>query len=148
MAHAHSADHSPDHSSGHAAPAGGHGEGVQHPIKIYLWIWLLLFVFSTFSYLVDFYRLQGYLRWTLIIVFMLLKAGFIVAIFMHMAWERLALKLAILVPPLALLVLVGLMAIEGDYTFVTRLKAFVQEAQAPAGHPKAEHDAAPAAEHP
>ena len=33
-------------------------------------------------------------------LFMLLKAGFIVAIFMHMAWERLALKFAILVPPL------------------------------------------------
>jgi len=29
----------------------------------------------------------------LIITFMLLKAGLIVAIFMHMAWERLALKL-------------------------------------------------------
>ena len=71
-------------------------EGQQHPIKIYLWIWLLLFVFSTFSYLVDYFQLQGYLRWTLIILFMLLKAGFIVAIFMHMAWERLALKLAIL----------------------------------------------------
>ncbi len=144
MAHAQSADH----STAHAAPAGGHGEGVQHPIKVYLWIWLLLFVFSTFSYLVDFFQLQGYLRWTLIIIFMLLKAGFIVAIFMHMAWERLALKLAILVPPLALLVLVGLMAIEGDYTFATRLKAFVQEAQKPGGHHKAEHDAAPAAEHP
>ena len=37
----------------------------------------------------------------------LLKAGFIVAIFMHMAWERLALKLAILLPPLCLLVLIG-----------------------------------------
>ena len=40
------------------------------------------------------------LRWTLILLFMFLKAGFIVAIFMHMNWERLALKLAILVPPL------------------------------------------------
>jgi cytochrome c oxidase subunit 4 len=120
------------HSEHHAAPAAAahptahHGEGgQQHPIKIYLWIWLLLFVFSAFSYMVDYFQLQGYLRWTLIIVFMLLKAGFIVAIFMHMAWERLALKLAILVPPLALLVLVGLMAIEGDYTFLTRLASFV-----------------------
>jgi cytochrome c oxidase subunit IV len=65
---------------------------------------------------------------------MLLKAGFIVAIFMHMAWERLALKLAILVPPLALMVLLGLMAIEGDYTFVTRLQAFVQQMQTPGEH--------------
>jgi cytochrome c oxidase subunit IV len=101
-------------------------EGQQHPIKIYLWIWLLLFVLSTFSYLVDYYHLEGYLRWTLIIIFMLLKAGFIVAIFMHMAWERLALKFAILVPPLCLLILIGFMAVEGDYTFLTRGAAFLR----------------------
>ena len=47
------------------------------------------------------------------------------AIFMHVAWERLALKLVILVPPLALLVLIALMAIEGDYTFLTRMASFV-----------------------
>jgi cytochrome c oxidase subunit 4 len=110
------------HAAGHSQ---AHAEGQQHPIRVYLWIWLLLFVFSTFSYLVDYFQLHGMLRWSLIIIFMLLKAGFIVAIFMHMAWERLALKLAILVPPLALLVLVGLMAIEGDYTFLTRIASFV-----------------------
>jgi cytochrome c oxidase subunit 4 len=96
----------------------------QHPIRIYLWIWLLLFVFSSFSYMVDYFKVQGVLRWTLIITFMLLKAGFIVGIFMHMAWERLALKLAILIPPLCLLILVGLMVAEGDYTFLTRWTSF------------------------
>lgn len=96
----------------------------QHPIRIYLLIWGLLFVFSAMSYMVDYFRLQGHLRWTLIIVFMLIKAGFIVAIFMHLAWERLALKLVVLVPPLALLILIGLMAVEGDYTFLTRLASF------------------------
>jgi cytochrome c oxidase subunit IV len=45
---------------------------------------------------------------------------------MHMAWERLALKFAILVPPLCLLVLIGLMAIEGDYTFLTRLTTLLK----------------------
>jgi cytochrome c oxidase subunit IV len=108
----------------HSAPAG-HGEGQQHPIRIYLWIWLLLFVLSTCSYMVDYFQLHGVLRWGLIILFMLLKAGFIVAIFMHMSWERLALKLAILVPPLGLLVLIGLMVVEGKYTFLTRWAAFV-----------------------
>ena len=140
MAHGHSAE------AVHA-PAGGHGEGVQHPIRIYLWIWALLFVFSTFSYLVDYFRLQGMLRWSLFIIFMLLKAGFIVAIFMHMEWERLALKLAILVPPLALLVLVGLMAIEGDYTFLTRLQSFVHEVQKPSAHAGGHAAEQPAAEH-
>jgi len=113
-------------AAGHAAAAVHEkGEGQQHPLAIYLWIWALLFVFSTFSYLIDYFHLHGYLRWSLIITFMLLKAGFIVAIFMHMAWERLALKFAILIPPLCLLVLIGLMAIEGDYTFLTRLGSFL-----------------------
>jgi cytochrome c oxidase subunit 4 len=120
------ADAPVDHSSVPAAGHGAHAEGQQHPIKLYLAIWVLLFVFSAFSYMVDYFQLQGALRWTLILVFMMLKASFIVAIFMHMAWERLALKLAILVPPLALLILIGLMAIEGDYTFLTRLASFVK----------------------
>jgi cytochrome c oxidase subunit IV len=96
----------------------------QHPISIYLWIWGLLFVFSAFSYAVDILDFQGMLRWSLIIIFMLLKAGFIVAIFMHMAWERLALIYAILGPPVVILVLLGLMAIEGDYTEITRIQFF------------------------
>jgi len=98
--------------------------GQQHPIGLYLKIWLLLFVLSTFSYLVDYFQLQGMLRWGLILIFMFLKAGLIVAVFMHMAWERLALVYAITLPPLALLVLVGLMWAEADYTFVTRLLFF------------------------
>jgi cytochrome c oxidase subunit IV len=97
-----------------------HAQGQQHPVGLYLKIWGLLFVLSTLSYLVDYYQFVGYLRWTLIIIFMLLKAGLIVAIFMHMAWERLALVYAILVPPLCLLVLVGLMAAEADYIFLSR----------------------------
>ena len=126
-------DHAAHSAHAPAAHATDHGEGgQQHPIKLYLWIWGLLFVLSAFSYMVDYFRVQGYLRWTLIIIFMLLKAGFIIAIFMHMKWERLGLKLAILTPPLALLVLIGLMAVEGDYTFLTRLASFGKEAFAPA----------------
>jgi caa(3)-type oxidase subunit IV len=112
--------------SGHGQADQGHTEGQQHPIRVYLWIWALLFVFSTFSYMVDYFQLHGMLRWTLIILFMLIKAGFIVAIFMHLKWERLALKFVILVPPLCLLVLIGLMAIEGTHTFATRWAAFVR----------------------
>ena len=92
----------------------------EHPIGLYLSVWILLFVLSGMSYAVDYFQLQGMLRWTLIIFFMLLKAGLIVAVFMHMKWERLALIYAILLPPGALLVLVALMAWEADYTFFTR----------------------------
>jgi cytochrome c oxidase subunit IV len=100
------------------APHGS--EGQQHPLGIYFKIWGLLFVLSTASYLVDYFHLQGYLRWGLIIAFMLLKAGLIVAVFMHMLWERLALVYAIVVPPLLLMVLLGIGAFEADYTFLTR----------------------------
>lgn len=106
----------------------------EHPIKIYFLIWGLLFVLSFFSYMVDYLDIQGMLRWFLIVLFMLLKAGFIVAIFMHMAWERLALKLAILVPPVALMVLVWLMVFEADYTFLTRIVFFGEGAPLPMHH--------------
>ncbi len=96
----------------------------QHPLSIYITVWVLLFILSGFSYAVDYYHLEGTLRWTLILLFMFLKAGAIIAIFMHMAWERLALIYAILVPPLCLLVFIALMAIEGDYTFLARLVTF------------------------
>ncbi|MBY5809429.1 cytochrome C oxidase subunit IV family protein [Rhizobium leguminosarum] len=98
--------------------------GQQHPIRLYLFVWGLLFVLSAFSYMVDYLGIQGYLRWTLILIFMMLKAGLIVAIFMHMAWERLALVYAILLPPLLVLVFVALMVSEADYTIFTRLAFF------------------------
>ena len=115
-----------------------HTEGQQHPIGVYLWIWGLLFVLSTFSYLVDYFHFHGLLRWSLIVLFMLLKAGLIVAIFMHMAWERLALVYAILVPTGALLVLIGMMSLEGNYTFLTRGTYFSQSQQQVAAPHKAE----------
>ncbi len=97
-----------------------HAEGQQHPISGYFKVWGWLFVLSTFSYLVDYFHLESYLRWTLILVFMVLKAGLIVAFFMHMRWERFALIYAILVPPVLVLVFVFLMTFEADYTFFTR----------------------------
>jgi caa(3)-type oxidase subunit IV len=102
-----------------------HAEGQQHPLGVYFKVWALLFVLSTFSYLVDFYHVEGYLRWTLILIFMFLKAGFIIAIFMHIKWERLALSYAILGPTVLLLVFIGIMTYESDYTFMTREIFFV-----------------------
>jgi cytochrome c oxidase subunit IV len=117
------------HATAHAGEriqpqARTHAEGQQHPIRLYLVVWSWLFVLSAFSYLVDYFHLEGNLRWSLILLFMMLKAGLIVAVFMHMAWERLALVYAILVPPLALLVFVGIMALESDYTLFTRYVFF------------------------
>ena len=99
----------------------------EHPIGVYLKIWILLFVLSTFSYMVDWYQLQGFWRWTLILLFMFLKAGFIIAIFMHLQWERLSLKYVLFVPLIAIVLLILLMSIEGDYTNLTRLIFFDRE---------------------
>lgn len=96
----------------------------QPPIKLYLVVWAWLFGLSTCSYLVDYFGFEGYLRWFLILLFMSLKAGLIIAVFMHMAWERLALIYAILIPPGAVLVFVAIMALESDYTHFTRLMFF------------------------
>jgi len=130
------------HADAHDAHADvqpeAHVHGQQHPLGIYFKIWGLLFVLSIGSYLVDYFHFQGLLRWFLIVVFMLLKAGLIVAVFMHMVWERLALMYAIVVPPLLLLVLLGISALEGRYTFDTRGTFF--------GHPTTTAPA-PAAKH-
>jgi len=107
-----------------APPPKIEAHGQQHPLKLYFTVWILLFVLSAGSYAVDYFNFQGYSRWTLIIVFMLLKAGLIVSVFMHMAWERLALVYAILLPPLAVLVFMGMMAFESVYTNVTRILFF------------------------
>lgn len=115
-------------------------DGQQHPLGIYFAIWVLLFVLSGLSYASDFLP-DGYFRWGVILALMFAKAGFIVAIFMHMKWERLALIITVLGPPAVLLVLIGLMAVEGAYVNDTRDEYFSAPIQ-PAGHHGAE-----AAEH-
>ena len=119
-------------------------EGQEHPISVYLKIWILLFVLSIFSYMVDFYQLQGWLRWSLILIFMFLKAGFIMAIFMHMVWERMALVVALLSPMIAVLVFIAIMGYESEYTQASR-DVFFDDGKpdkvlaVPDGADKAEH---------
>ena len=124
-------EHAGEHhtSTSTAAPSGAQGQ--QHPLGIYFKIWGLLFVLSIASYMVDYFQFQGLLRWSLIVVFMLLKAGLIVSVFMHMMWERLALMYVIVVPPLLLLVLMGIGIFEAEYTFATRGTFFGTGAQLP-----------------
>lgn len=114
----------PEHGRIATAPAAdAHGHS-HHPISVYLKVWGYLFVLSAMSYMVDYFHVQGVLRWSLILIFMMLKAGLIVAVFMHMVWERLALIYAVLVPPLCLIAMVAIMLIESNYTFWTRILFF------------------------
>ena len=111
-------------------------EGQQHPLKIYWIMWGALFVLSGISYWTDFWP-DGPLRTGAILTLMMLKAGGIVWIFMHMGWERLALKTAIIGPPVVILVLIWLMAVEGMYIEDTRVEYYGEstfEPQEPAHH--------------
>lgn len=114
-------------------------EGQQHPLKIYYIMWGALFVLSGFSYATDFMD-DGALRTFFILLFMMLKATGIVWIFMHMGWERLALKLAILGPPVAIMVLIWLMSVEGFYVEDTRTEYYGQSTFEPESP---HHEAAP-----
>jgi caa(3)-type oxidase subunit IV len=118
MNHASHAEAAHDHHAVKVAPPVEHAV---HPLGVYFKVWGLLFVLSALSYAVDYFAVEGVARWVLILTFMVLKAGLIVAVFMHMVWERMALIYAILVPPLALGTLIWLMWIESDYTFWTRI---------------------------
>ena len=100
-------------------------EASTHKIGIYMWIWGLLFVLSFFSYMVDWYNFQGLLRWSLILIFMFLKAGLIMAFFMHLFWERYALVNVLLWPMTAIACFIFLMTAEFEYTLFSRAFYFV-----------------------
>jgi cytochrome c oxidase subunit 4 len=113
-----------DITSTQAAAASDEAGHQQHPLKVYFIVWGLLFVLSAASYMVDFIGFESYLRWTLILIFMVVKASLIIAFFMHLKWERLALSYAVLLPPIAVLVFVAIMAFESDYTLFARIEYF------------------------
>lgn len=100
-------------------------EAQSHPLGIYFWIWGWLFVLSVGSYMTDIIAMNDYLKWTLITLFMFAKAGLIMAVFMHMIWERLSLTMVILVPPGVLLVAIAIFALEAEYTISSRLEYFL-----------------------
>ena len=112
------------HGHGHAAAAdaGGHQ---QHPLRVYFVVWIWLFILSFFSYMVDYLQFQGMLRWSLILLFMVLKAGLIMAIFMHMVWERPSLVYAIVLPVVALVAFMLIMTFEASYVHLMRVLHFV-----------------------
>lgn len=124
MAEATAYGHGADHGQAQAGAPAAEDQHQEHPVRIYLIVWGWLFVLSACSYLVDYMGFEGYLRWSLILVFMVLKAGLIVAVFMHMVWERAALSYAILLPPVAVLVFVAIMILESEYTEMTRMTFF------------------------
>ncbi len=95
------------------------------PIALFLKVWALLFVLSFFSYLVEYFGVQGFWRWTLVLFFMVLKAWVILEVFMHFKWEHLSLRMLLLLPTLVIFVLVAISAIEGNHIENLRLNYFM-----------------------
>ena len=114
----------PDEETHAPAGQGATDAHPQHPLGMYFKVWGLLFLLSAFSYMVDLFHLQGAVRWALILALMAAKAALIVAVFMHLRWERLALICVFVIPPLALLVLAAMMVLESDYVFASRTLYF------------------------
>jgi cytochrome c oxidase subunit IV len=102
----------------------------------YVKVWGMLFVLAAMAYGVGAFNVQGPLRWILLIVLMLLQAGLIVSMLMHLVWERLALVFAIILPPTLLITLIGIGALDGLSTVSTR-NIFFSAGAAPAS--SAEH---------
>lgn len=92
------------------------GEAQAHPIRVYLYVWGLLFVLSVFSYMVDFFHVEPIgLKWFLLIAFAVAKSGLIITYFMHVRWERLSLVYTIALPPLLVFALTIFAMSEGSY---------------------------------
>lgn len=99
-------------------------EGHNQPLKVYFWVWLWLFILSACSYFVDISDLPTMVKWFAITIFMLMKAGLIMAIFMHMQLERWSMNFVVLAPPVVLLVALMIFALEANYTLSSRLQFF------------------------
>jgi len=113
-----------------------HESGQQPAIATYVKVWGLLFILAGCSYSVGFFGVQGPLRSILLVVLMLLQAGLIVSLLMHLVWERLALVFAIILPPTLLFTLIAIGALDGFSTLFTRNADFAPPATAT---PAAEH---------
>lgn len=93
----------------HVQPQGEQVGAVHAPIRTYLTVWGWLFILSAIAYFVDIVHLTGWLKAVLLIILALMKAGLIMAFFMHLRFERLNLIYAIIAPFIFLVaMLVGL----------------------------------------
>ena len=68
--------------------------------------------------------MKGIVSALMILAFMFLKAGLIIMVFMHLAWERMAVKLLLFLPPIAILIFIVLMSSEAYYVFISRIASF------------------------
>jgi len=106
-----------------------HTEHLEHTetpkdMKSQIWktFWIL-FAFTIVDIILYFILLpyQSMLKNWVFIILGVVKAYYIVGIFMHMKFERKSLMYMIVVPMVFVIFLVALMLIEGDFTNILRL---------------------------
>jgi cytochrome c oxidase subunit 4 len=92
-------------------------------MKSQIWktFWILL-AFTVVDIVIYFILLSNHSMWKnwLFILLGVVKAYFIVGVFMHMKFERKTLMYSIIVPMIFVVFFVTLMIIEGDYTNLLR----------------------------
>ncbi|MBC7384324.1 MAG: cytochrome C oxidase subunit IV family protein [Bacteroidia bacterium] len=90
--------------------------------KIWRTFWILL-AFTVVDILLYFMLLSTHSMWknALFILLGVVKAFYIVGIFMHMQFERKTLMYTIILPMIFVIFFIALMIIEGDFTLTSRL---------------------------
>lgn len=90
------------------------------PTRVYLVVWGWLFVLSAIAYFIDIWHVSQPFKAILLIAVALMKAGLIVAYFMHLRFERLNLIYAILAPLILLVAMVAGFLPDGVSVFLHR----------------------------
>jgi cytochrome c oxidase subunit IV len=114
-------------------------EQTQQPdIGIYFKVWGFLFVLAGTSYCVAIFDVAQPLKAILLLALALLQAGLIIAVLMHLVWERVIVAYLMFVPPILLASFLAICFVDGSYTHVTRGANY---------HPATPAAAAPAESH-
>lgn len=89
------------------------------PIRRYLVVWFWLFILSALAYFIDVVHVPAPWKAILLVVVALMKAGMIMAVFMHLGYERLSLVYAVLAPLIFLVAMVIAFLPEGSAVLST-----------------------------
>ncbi len=93
-------------------------EHTSHSTKSYIKIWIWLLLITLAGFIISPLPLPGWMHTLLIVVVALMKAGLIVAFFMHLKFERIGLIYSILLPLILLLALAIALLYEGTTSFL------------------------------
>jgi cytochrome c oxidase subunit IV len=92
----------------------------QPDVGVYFKVWGLLFVLAATSYCISYFGVGQPLKAILLLALALLQAGLIVAVLMHLVWERVIVAYLMFVPPILLASFLAICFADGGYTHGTR----------------------------